>query len=76
MDINKEYSCFERNCIVYQKNIDNEADYQEALPEYCDDVFKVAKCEVRNYITSVNVALNEVKMYGKVEICLTYYNEN
>lgn len=76
MDINKEYSCFERNCVVYQKNIDNEADYQEALPEYCDDVFKVAKCEVRNYITSVNVALNEVKMYGKVEICLTYYNEN
>ena len=68
MDINKEYSCFERNCIVYQKNIDNEADYQEALPEYCDDVFKVAKCEVRNYITSVNVAMNEVKMYGKVEI--------
>lgn len=76
MEINKEYSCFERNCIVYQKNIDNETDYQEALPEYCDDVFKVSKCEVRNYITSVNVALNEVKLYGKVQICLTYYNEN
>lgn len=76
MDINKEYSCFERNCIVYQKSIDNEADYQEALPEYCDDVFKVAKCEVRNYITSVNVALNEVKIYGKTQICLTYYNES
>lgn len=76
MDIEKEYSCLERNCKVYQKCIDVEEDYQEALPQYCDDIYRVVKCVSRSYITSVDSNYNEVKIFGKTEISLTYFNES
>ncbi len=76
MDINKEYSCLEQNCIVYKKCIENDEDYQEALPGYCDDVFRVVKCNSKSYITSINVEYGELKIFGRTEICLTYLNEN
>lgn len=76
MDIEKEYSCLERNCKVYQKCIDVDEDYQEALPQYCDDIYRVVKCISRSYITSVDTNYNEVKLFGKIEISLTYFNES
>lgn len=76
MDIEKEYSCLERNCKVYQKCIDMDEDYQEALPQYCDDIYRVVKCVSRTYITSVDTNYNEVKLFGKTEICITYFNES
>lgn len=76
MDIEKNYSCLERNCRVFQKGFDMDIDYQESIPAYCDDIFKVVKCVSQNYITSVQTNFNEVKIIGKCEICLTYYNEN
>lgn len=76
MDIEKEYSCLERNCKVYQKSIDVDEDYQEALPQYCDDIYRVVKCVSHSYITSVDTNFNEVKLFGKTEISLTYFNDS
>lgn len=76
MDINKEYSCLEQNCIVYKKCLENDEDYQEALPGYCDDVFRIIKCNSKSYITSLNIEYGELKIFGRTEICLTYLNEN
>ncbi len=76
MDIEKEYSCLEKNSLVFQKAMDNDEDYQEAIPQYCDDIFRVVKCTAHSYITSVDTNYSEVKVFGKTQICLTYYNEN
>lgn len=76
MDIEKNYSCLERNCKVFQKGFDIDVDYQESIPAYCDDIFKVVKCVSQSYITSIQTNFNEVKIVGKSEICLTYYNES
>lgn len=76
MDIEKEYSCLEHNHQVYRRCIDNDEDYQETLPQYCDDIYRVIKCVSNNYITSVDASFNEIKIVGKTEICLTYLNEN
>jgi hypothetical protein len=76
MDIEKNYSCLEQNCKVYQKSIDVDEDYQETLAGYCDDIYRVVKCESHSYIVSIDTNFNEIKIFGKTEICLTYYNEN
>lgn len=75
MDIEKEYSCLERNHQVYRRCVDNDEDYQESLPQYCDDIYRVIKCVSNSFITSVDVNYNEIKIIGKTEICLTYLNE-
>ena len=76
MDIEKDYSCMEKNSVVFSKNIENEQDFQEALPAYCDDIYRVVKCVARSCITSCDINYNEVKISGKSFICVTYYNEN
>lgn len=76
MDIKKEYSCLERNSRVFQKNIEIDEDYQESIPQYCDDIYRVVKCKSHSYITSVDTNYSEVKLFGKTEICITYFNEN
>lgn len=76
MDIKKEYSCLERNSRVFQKNIEIDEDYQETIPQYCDDIYRIVKCKSHSYITSVDTNYSEVKIFGKTEICITYFNEN
>ena len=75
MDTQKNYACLEHNNRIFTKSFDNDFDYQEALPAYCDDIFRVVKCLCHSYITSAEINYNEVKLYGKNEISLTYYNE-
>lgn len=76
MDIKKEYSCLERNSRVFQKNIEIDEDYQETIPQYCDDIYRIVKCKSHSYITSVDTNYSEIKIFGKTEICITYFNEN
>ncbi len=76
MDIKKEYGSIEPNCRVLCKNIELDSDFQETLPAYLDDIYRVVRCCVRSCITSADISFNEVKIFGKIEICLTYYNEN
>ena len=76
MDIQKDYSCLERNAAVFSKALEAENDYQEALPAYCDDIYKVVKCVANNSITSAEINYNEVIINGKCQVCITYLNEN
>ena len=76
MDTKKEYSCLEKVCRVYSKAVDAEGEYQETLPAYLDDIYRVVKCTSNSYITSADISFNEVKLFGKTEIQVTYYNEN
>ena len=76
MEYEKEYSCLEKNEKVFSKNIDIEQDFSESLPAYCDDIYRVVKCVSHSFINSVSVSGNEVLIFGKTEIMLTYYNES
>lgn len=76
MDIKKNYECLEQNGRVLNKNQDIDFDFQEALPAYLDDVYRVVSCRAESYITGTDISFNEIKVYGKVIITLTYYNEN
>lgn len=76
MDIEKEYSCLEQNKKVFQKCIDVDENYQETLQAYCDDLYRILKCTSHSYVTSVDINFNEIKVLGKTEICVTYYDES
>lgn len=76
MDIEKEYSCLEQNKKVFQKCIDVDENYQETLQAYCDDMYRIVKCSSHSYVTSVDINFNEIKVLGKTEICVTYYDES
>ena len=76
MEYEKEYSCVERNGNVFSKSIEIEQDFTESIPAYCDDIFRVVKCTAHSFINSSNISQNEVMIYGKTQIMLTYYNEN
>ena len=76
MEFEKEYLCLEQTDCVYSKIIDCEEEYQESLPQYCDDVIKIIKCTSNNIVTSTNINDSEIKIYGKSYITLTYVNEN
>lgn len=76
MEFDKEYLCLEHNTCVFSKNIDFDEDFQEVLPQYCDDILRVIKCSSKSIITSTDSNNNEVKIYGKIIINLTYLNEN
>ena len=76
MDLQKDYLCLEENRRVECKNIDLDFDFQETLPAYVDDIYRIVKCCAKSYITSADISFNEIKVFGKVNVYLTYYNEN
>lgn len=76
MEFDKEYLCLEQNTCVFSKSIDFDQDYQEVLAQYCDDILRVIKCTSKSVVTSVDYNFNEIKIYGKTLINVTYFNEN
>ena len=76
MEYEKEYSCVERNGNVFSKSIEIEQDFTESIPAYCDDIYRVVKCTAHSFINSANISQNEVMVFGKTQIMLTYYNED
>ena len=76
MDTKKEISCLDKNVKIYHKAVDVEGEYQESLPAYLDDIYRVVKCVAHSFVTSADISFNEVKVYGKTNIQITYYNEN
>lgn len=75
MDIEKDYMCLEQNKKVLQKIIEVDESYQESLQAYCDDFYRIIKCTSHSYVTSVDINNNEVRVFGKTEICVTYCDE-
>lgn len=75
MDFDKKYSCLEKNSLVCKKNVEIENDFQETLQQFSSDIYRVVKCSCHGYITGIDVAENCVVINGKIQLNLTYYNE-
>ncbi len=76
MDMVKEFTCLERNEIVYHKIIDCDEDYQETLQQYSDDIFRIVKCESKSSVLSITTDTDKICINGRTEIYISYYNEN
>lgn len=76
MDLLKEYACLSKNKCVCQKLISIDKNFQENLEEYLDDLFKIVRCDCHSFITSCDIFNECVTINGKIEICLTYHNED
>lgn len=76
MDTKKDFLCLDKNELIYSKAVDAEGEYQESLPAYLDDIYRVVKCTAHSFVVSADISFNELKIYGKTNIQITYYNEN
>lgn len=75
MDFDKKYSCLERNNLVCKKIVEIENDFQQTLQQFSNDIYRVVKCNCHGYLTSVDVADDDVIINGKIQLFLTYYND-
>lgn len=61
---------------VYSKSADADFDYQENLLSYNDDLLKVVRCCVNNFIVNTAFQNSQITVYGKTKITLTYISES
>ncbi len=64
-----------KNC-VFSKSADADFDYQENLLSYNDDLLKVVRCCVNNFIVNTAFQNSQITVYGKTKITLTYISES
>lgn len=62
-------------CCVFSKSIDMDLDYQENLQSYNDDMLKIVRCCVNNFIVNSVYQNSCITVYGKSRIFLTYISE-
>lgn len=62
--------------IVFSKCVDVDLDFQENLMSYNDDMLKIIRCAVNNYIVSTDYKNGNLIVYGKSKIYLTYVSES
>ncbi len=63
-------------CNVFSKCVDVDLDFQENLMSYNDDLLKIIRCCVNNYIVNTDYANSTLTVYGKSKIYLTYVSES
>lgn len=63
-------------CCVFSKSIDMDLDYQENLQSYNDDMLKIIRCCVNNFIVNTAYQNSCITVYGKSRIFLTYISES
>ncbi len=64
------------NNIIFSKCVDMDLDFQENLMSYNDDMLKIIRCAVNNYIVSTDYKNGNLIIYGKCKIYLTYISES
>ncbi len=57
---------------IFSDAFDYDADLQLNLPQYCDDLLKIIKCSVNSFIIGNELNGNELKVFGKSKIDITY----
>lgn len=62
--------------IIFSKCVDVDLDFQENLMSYNDDMLKIIRCAVNNYIVSTDYKNGNLIVYGKCKIYLTYVSES
>ncbi len=62
-------------CCVFAKNIDIDFDYQENLQAYNDDILKIIRCSINNFIVNTVYQNGVITVHGKSKISITYISE-
>lgn len=63
-------------CCIFSKSIDVDLDYQENLQSYNDDVLKIIRCSINNFVVNSVFQNGVVTVHGKSKIFLTYISES
>lgn len=63
-------------CCIFSKSIDADFDYQENLQSYNDDVLKIIRCSINNFVVNSVFQNGVVTVHGKSKIFLTYISES
>lgn len=71
---NRKTQINEKRC-VFSKCIDVDLDYQENLLSYNDDLLKIVRCSVNNYILNSVYLNSTLTVYGKSRIFITYISD-
>lgn len=62
-------------CNVFSKCMDVDLDLQENLMSYNDDLLKIVRCCVNNFVVNTDYNNGVLTIYGKSKIYLTYVSE-
>lgn len=63
-------------CCIFSKNIDADFDYQENLQSYNDDILKIIRCSVNNFVVNSVFQNGVITVHGKTKIFITYISES
>lgn len=62
-------------CNVFSKCVDVDLDFQENLMAYNDDMLKIVRCCINNFVINTDYNNGTLTVYGKSKIYLTYVSE-
>lgn len=63
-------------CNVFSKSIDVDFDFQENLLSYNDDLLKIIRCCVNNFVVNTDCSSGVLTIYGKSKILITYVSDS
>lgn len=63
-------------CCIFSKNIDADFDYQENLQSYNDDILKIIRCSVNNFVVNSVFQNGVITVHGISKIFITYISES
>lgn len=72
METNKEFKNISRNALIDAREDSFELEFQESLPQYCEDIEQVIRCCCSNVISDYEYAGGTLKIYGKSRITILY----
>ena len=62
-------------CSVFSKCVDVDLDFQENLMSYNDDLLKIIRCCINNFVVNTDYNNGVLTVYGKSKIFLTYVSD-
>lgn len=65
----------QEKCCVFTKSIDADFDYQENLQAYNDDILKIIRCSINNFVVNTVYQNGVITVHGKSKISITYISE-
>lgn len=75
MELNLNNSSISTEKNIYEGTLEQGVDYEINLPEYCNDILRILKCQITPGITSTNLVGDRVTIDGQTTIRLFYSDE-
>lgn len=63
-------------CSIFSKCVDVDLDFQENLMSYNDDLLKIIRCCINNFVVNTDYNNGVLTVYGKSKIFLTYISDS